>query len=146
MKAEECKNSYGVPLKVTARDIAKMIDHSLLRPQLTTQEVIDGCKLAKEYDVASVCVRPCDVALAKTELEGSDVLVTTVIGFPHGSSKTEIKVMEAEEAIKDGAVELDMVLNIGRLLSRDFDYVEKVRRELPLLKHRRTDVYKLELI
>ena len=125
MKAEECKNSYGVPLKVTARDIAKMIDHSLLRPQLTTQEVIDGCKLAKEYDVASVCVRPCDVALAKTELEGSDVLVTTVIGFPHGSSKTEIKVMEAEEAIKDGAVELDMVLNIGRLLSRDFDYVEK---------------------
>lgn len=111
--------------KLTARDIAKMIDHSLLRPELSRQQVIDGCKLAREYDVASVCVKPCDVALSKIELAGSDVLVTTVVGFPHGSPKTEVKVLEAEEAMKDGAVELDMVLNIGRLLSRDFDYVEK---------------------
>lgn len=111
--------------KVTAKDIAKMIDHSLLNPTMTMQNIIDGCKVAKEYDVASVCVKPSEVALSKIELAGTDVLVTTVVGFPHGSSKTEVKVFEAEEAIKDGVVELDMVLNIGRLLSRDFDYVEK---------------------
>jgi len=102
-----------------------MIDHSLLRPELTKQQVIEGCMLAREYDVATVCVKPCDVALSKIEIEESDVLVTTVIGFPHGASKTETKVFEAQEAIKDGAVELDMVINIGRLLSQDFDYVEK---------------------
>ncbi len=111
--------------KVTAKDIAKMIDHSLLNPIMTKQDIIDGCKIAKEYDVASVCVKPSEVALSKIELAGTDVLVTTVVGFPHGSSKTEVKVFEAEEAMKDGAVELDMVVNIGRLLSRDFDYVEK---------------------
>ena len=109
---------------VTVRDIAKMIDHSLLRPELTEAQVRDGCRLAREYDTASVCVKPCDVKIAKEELEGSNVLVTTVIGFPHGSNKTSIKVAEASEAINDGAVELDMVLNIGRLLSRQFDYVE----------------------
>lgn len=110
---------------VTAKDIAKMIDHSLLNPTMTKQNIIDGCKIAKEYDVASVCVKPSEVALAKIELAGTDVLVTTVVGFPHGSSKTEVKAFEALEAIKDGAVELDMVLNIGRLISRDFNYVEK---------------------
>lgn len=111
--------------KLTSRDIAKMIDHSLLNPTMTIQQTIDGCKIAKEYDVASVCVKPSEVAIADKELEGTDVLVTTVVGFPHGSSKTEVKVFEAEQAIRDGAVELDMVLNIGRLLSGDYEYVEK---------------------
>jgi deoxyribose-phosphate aldolase len=110
---------------LTKRDVAKMIDHSLLRPELTREQVIHGCRVAKEYDVASVCVRPCDVETAKEELMGSDILITTVVGFPHGAHKTEIKVYEAEIAIEDGAVELDMVLNIGRLLSREFDYVER---------------------
>lgn len=110
--------------RLTSRDIAKMIDHSLLRPELTRDQIIEGCRLAKEYGVASVCVRPCDVSLAKQELVGSDVLTTTVIGFPHGSNKTCVKVFEAEEAMKDGAVELDMVLNIGKLLSGDLEYVE----------------------
>ncbi len=109
---------------VTVREIAKMIDHSLLRPELTEAQVREGCRLAREYDTASVCVKPCDVKIAGEELQGSNVLVTTVIGFPHGSNKTSIKVAEAAEAIRDGAVELDMVLNIGRLLSRQFDYVE----------------------
>ncbi|MGE5582856.1 MAG: deoxyribose-phosphate aldolase [Bacillota bacterium] len=108
-----------------AMDIAKMIDHSLLKPELTTFQVLEGCKIARDYEVASVCVKPCDVALAKRELAGTDVLVTTVIGFPHGAHKTETKVFEALEAIKDGAVELDMVINIGRLLSGDYQYVEE---------------------
>lgn len=111
--------------KVTARDIAKMIDHSLLRPQLTRQEVEEGCRLAEEYDCATVCVKPCDVEAAYRILKGSDVLVTTVVGFPHGSNLTEVKVMEAEIAIDQGCKELDMVLNFGRLKSGDFDYVEK---------------------
>lgn len=110
---------------VTARDIAKMIDHSLLKPQMSTKEVIEGCELAKEYDCATVCVKPCDVETAYGILKGSDVIVTTVVGFPHGANLTEVKVMEAEIAIDQGCKELDMVLNIGRLKSGDYEYVEK---------------------
>jgi deoxyribose-phosphate aldolase len=110
---------------VTVKDIAKMIDHSLLNPTIMEGDLEAGCKIAKEYDVASVCIVPWAVALAKKELEGTDVLVTTVVGFPHGSSKTATKVFETKEAIKDGAAEVDMVLNISKLLSREFDYVEK---------------------
>lgn len=127
------------------RDIAKMIDHSLLRPELTVDQVVEGCKIAREYDVASVCVKPCDVALAKKELEGSDVLVTTVVGFPHGAHKTEAKVFEASEAIKDGAVELDMVLNIGRLLSREFDYVKKDVKAVVDTAHKNNVIVKVIL-
>jgi deoxyribose-phosphate aldolase len=109
---------------LTARDIAKMIDHSLLKPTLTQADIMAGLALAKEYDVASVCVVPWAVAMAKAALEGTDVITTTVIGFPHGTAKTSVKVFEALEAIKDGAAELDMVLNINKLLSKDYDYVE----------------------
>lgn len=108
---------------LTANQIAKMIDHSLLNPTFTTETIIEGCKIAKQYNCATVCVRPADVELAKKELEGSEVITTTVIGFPHGSNKTCVKVFEAEEAIKDGALELDMVMNIGRFLSAEYDYV-----------------------
>lgn len=111
--------------ELTERDIAKMIDHSLLRPDMTLDEIIEGCKIATAYDVASVCVKPSEVDIAARELKGTNVLLSTVIGFPHGSSTTETKVFESYEAIKGGCVELDMVLNIGRLVSRDFDYVEK---------------------
>ncbi|WP_312642029.1 deoxyribose-phosphate aldolase [Hydrogenoanaerobacterium sp.] len=110
---------------LTAKDIAGMIDHSLLNPSFTTQQILEGCQIAREYDCVSVCVRPADVALAKKALEGSNVLTTTVIGFPHGSNKTSVKVFETEEAIKDGAVELDMVMNIGRFLSGEYDFVEE---------------------
>lgn len=110
---------------LTVRDIAKMIDHSLLRPELTLEQVREGCRLAKAYNVASVCVRPSDVSIAQQELAGSDVLVTTVVGFPHGCNSTHIKVLEAEAAMADGAVELDMVMNYGRLLSGDSDYVKQ---------------------
>ncbi|MCU0492489.1 MAG: deoxyribose-phosphate aldolase, partial [Chloroflexaceae bacterium] len=98
-------------------DVAKTIDHSLLRPELTTAEVLAGCALARRYEVASVCVRPCDVALAVETLAGSNVQVGTVIGFPHGSSTTESKIAEARQAVALGATELDMVLNIGWLRS-----------------------------
>lgn len=108
----------------TAKDIAKMIDHSLLNPAFTRQQVIEGCNIAKEYDVATVCVKPCDVEVANEILTGTDVLVTTVIGFPHGANLTAVKECEAKLAIEQGCKELDMVINIGRLLGSEYDYVE----------------------
>ena len=108
---------------ITYTQLAKVLDHSLLRPELTEQDVIDGCQLASKYNTASVCVKPCHVKLATEALKGTDVKVTTVVGFPHGSSLTAIKVAEAKAAMDDGAVELDMVLNIGQLRSGDVDWV-----------------------
>ncbi len=108
---------------ITAAQLAKTIDHSLLRPELTETEVIAGCDLARRYHVASVCVKPCHVALAARQLSGSDVAVGTVIGFPHGGSTTEVKVFEARDAILNGAVEVDMVINIGALRSGNTDAV-----------------------
>ncbi len=108
---------------VTYEEIAAMIDHSLLKPTLTDQDIIDGCNLAKEYKVASVCVRPSDLPLCRKILAGSDVLLTTVIGFPHGTTTTKTKAAESAEAIENGAVELDVVLNIGKLRSGEYDYV-----------------------
>jgi deoxyribose-phosphate aldolase len=107
---------------LTERDIAKTIDHSLLRPELDDRFVEDGCRLAAEYDVASVCVRPSDVLRARAILDGTDVAVGTVVGFPHGGHRTAIKVAEARHALDDGATELDMVIQIGALKSaRDAD-------------------------
>jgi len=107
---------------LTERDIAKAIDHSLLRPELDDAFVEAGCRLAAEYDVASVCVRPADVRRAQAILRDSDVAVGTVIGFPHGSHLTAVKVFEARQALADGATELDMVIQIGALKSgRDDD-------------------------
>jgi len=107
---------------LTERDIAKAIDHSLLRPELDDAFVEDGCRLAAEYDVASVCVRPADVRRARAILSETDVAVGTVVGFPHGGHLTATKVFEAREALADGATELDMVIQIGALKSgRDAD-------------------------
>ncbi|WP_327582403.1 deoxyribose-phosphate aldolase [Nonomuraea sp. NBC_00507] len=103
----------------TVADIAKMIDHSLLRPELTDDDVRAGCDLAARYAVASVCVKPCDVTLAATRLDGTGVATGTVIGFPHGSSSSRTKAAEARAAVSEGARELDMVLNIGRLRGGD---------------------------
>ncbi len=108
---------------ITYEQLAKVIDHSLLKPEMTDAEVIAGCELALRYNVASVCVRPCDVVLAAQLLAGSDVRVGTVIGFPHGSTTTAVKVFEANEAMTNGAVELDMVLNIAALRSGKADFV-----------------------
>ena len=107
---------------VTERQLAKTIDHSLLKPELDDAFIEAGCRLAAEYDVASVCVRPVDVKRAVAILDGTDVAVGTVIGFPHGSSTTASKVFEARDALANGATELDMVLQIGALRSgRDQD-------------------------
>ncbi len=122
------------PLKTYAA-VAKMIDHSLLRPELTLAQVTEGCGIARKYDVASVCVRPADVELAARELEGSDVLVGSVSGFPHGAMTTAAKLFETREMIEHGAREVDMVLNIGRLLSREFAYVEDEIRRMAELCH-----------
>lgn len=102
---------------ITLQQLAKTIDHSLLRPELTDEEVIAGCQIARKYDVASVCVKPYHVPLAVEQLKGSYVAVGTVVGFPHGSNTTATKVFEAKEAIANGATELDMVINIGALRS-----------------------------
>jgi len=109
---------------ITYAQLAKVIDHSLLKPELTEQDVIDGCRLAAKYHTATVCVKPCHVRLAAEVLNGTDVKVSTVVGFPHGSNLTAIKVAEAQAAMEDGAVELDMVLNIGQLRSGKAEYVQ----------------------
>jgi deoxyribose-phosphate aldolase len=107
---------------VTERQLAKTIDHSLLKPELDDAFIADGCRLAAEYDVASVCVRPADVKRAVAILGGTNVAVGTVIGFPHGSTTTATKVFEAKDALANGATELDMVIQIGALRSgRDQD-------------------------
>lgn len=111
-------------MKYTYEEIAGMIDHSLLKPTMTDEDIIEGCKIADKYKVASVCVRPADVLKAKELLKNSKVLVTTVIGFPHGTTTTHSKLEEATEAIENGAVELDMVLHIGKLKSGKYDYVK----------------------
>ena len=120
-----------MPLTVdalTERDIAKTIDHSLLRPELDDAFVEAGCRLAARYDVASVCVRPADVRRAVAILAGTDVAVGTTIGFPHGNHVTAVKVFEARQALADGATELDMVLQIGALKSgRDADVEADIR-------------------
>src|SRR5260370_24644018 len=103
--------------------VAKMIDHSLLQPKLTDADRQEGCKLACAYDVASVCIKPYAVALAAKLLAGSTVAVGTTVGFPHGGHRTAIKVKEADLAMDDGATELDMVVNIGKLLSGDWPHV-----------------------
>jgi deoxyribose-phosphate aldolase len=108
---------------ITEEQVAKTIDHSLLRPELTVDEVLAGCELAAAYRVASVCCRPLDVPACRDALAGSGVAVGTVVGFPHGASTTAVKAAEARRALDDGAVELDMVLAIGWLRSKHDEYV-----------------------
>ena len=112
-------------MKYTYEQLAKMIDHSLLHPTMTDQELEDGCRVAATYGVASVCIKPYAVTRAAALLRGTGVLVGCVIGFPHGSSTTESKRYETELACRDGANEIDMVVNIGKALGGDFAYVER---------------------
>ena len=104
-------------------DIAKMIDHSLLNPTLTVPELEAGCRLAMEYDVASVCIMPYYLRRCADLLGGSSVRASTTIGFPHGGHATAVKVAEAQQALADGGQELDMVVNISQVLSGNWDYV-----------------------
>ena len=104
-------------------ELAKMIDHSLLHPTMTDDDLKSGCELAIQYNTASVCIKPYAVSKAAKWLSGSDVLVGTVIGFPHGNSTTVMKVAECRQVCEDGAVEVDMVVNPGKVLSKDWNYV-----------------------
>lgn len=104
-------------------DIAKMIDHSLLNPTLTDRELEQGCRLALDYDVASVCILPYYLKRCAEILGGSSVKASTTIGFPHGGHTTAVKVAEARQALVDGGQELDMVVNISKVLSGDWEYV-----------------------
>lgn len=122
-------------MRLTPQDIAKMLDHSTLQPFLTDEDIRKGCELALRYHTASVCARPCDMPLVASMLKGSDVKVCTVIGFPHGAHRTAIKVAEARQALADGCTELDMVINIGKLLAGDEAYVREEIRQIVEVAH-----------
>lgn len=124
-------------------DIAKMLDHSLLQPTLTDAELEQGCRLARAYDVASVCIKPYAVEMATQSLAGSDIAIGTVIGFPHGGHATKIKVLEAQAAIADGASELDMVVNIGKVRTGDWNYVKQDIDEVIAAAHRGKAIVKV---
>lgn len=124
-------------------ELAKMIDHSLLHPTMTDRELAAGCRLAKKYRVASVCIKPYAVKAAAKLLRGSGVAVGAVVGFPHGSSTTESKRHETELACRDGATEIDMVINVGKALSGDWAYVEKDIRAVVREARRHSTIVKV---
>ena len=132
-------------MSITPHDIAKMLDHSTLQPFLTEEDIRKGCELALKYDCASVCARPCDVPILAEMLKGSDVKVCTVIGFPHGSHETAIKVAEAKLALEEGCQELDMVLNIGKMIHGDHDYVKSEIQQIADLAHANNAIVKVIL-
>jgi len=109
----------------TRQQIAATIDHAALKPEMTDDDVRANCAIGIKHKVASVCVRPSDVALAAKMLEGTGVLPSMVVGFPHGAHRPEVKALEARLAIEDGAKELDMVMNVGKFLSGDYDLVRR---------------------
>ena len=121
----------------TLADLARMFDHSLLQPTLTDAELERGCLLAREYGVASVCIKPYAVRLAAKLLAGSPVQASTTIGFPHGGHLPKVKILESEIALDDGATELDMVVNIGKVLSGEWNYVADDIRGVVEVAHRR---------
>jgi len=125
------------------KDLAKMIDHSILHPTMTDEDLIRECAIAKKYDVASVCVKPYMVKQAKELLKGTDVFVGCVIGFPAGNSTIDVKTFETETACKDGAVEIDMVINIGKALQCDWDYIEDEIMSVTETSHRNGAIVKV---
>lgn len=132
-------------MAITLHEIAKMLDHSTLQPFLTENDIRKGCDVALQYDTATVCARPGDMPLVVKLLAGSDVLPCTVIGFPHGAHHKEVKVFEAERALDDGCKELDMVLNIGRMLHGDEAYVQDEIAALAQAAHARNALLKVIL-
>lgn len=121
--------------RITAQDVANVIDHSLLQPDITVRELKEGCETAQKYHCVSVCVRPSDLEIAAKELKDTDILVTTVIGFPHGTTTTKTKVCETIDAVENKAKEVDMVLNICRLKSGEWDYVRRDIAEVVKAAH-----------
>ncbi len=122
-------------MNYTYEDIAKMIDHSLLNPTLTEQQLEEGCRIALEYNTASVCIMPYYLQRCAEILKGSTVMTSTTIGFPHGGHTTAVKLAEAKQALDDGGEELDMVVNISKVLSSDWDYVRAEIKAVVDLTH-----------
>lgn len=112
-------------MKLTTSDIAKLIDHSILHPTITDADLRKHCALAMEHNVATVCVKPYHAELAYTLLKDSDVLVCMVVGFPHGSTVTSSKLLEVSIALDDGVKEIDMVVNVGKVIQEDWDFVDE---------------------
>lgn len=130
---------------LTPEIIAKMLDHSTLQPFLTLRDISAGCEIALRYNTASVCARPGDIKLVSGLLRGSDVKTCTVIGFPHGAHRTDVKVFEAERALDDGCEELDMVINIGHMKASNFQAAEDDVRAVAEAAHRRGAILKVIL-
>jgi deoxyribose-phosphate aldolase len=115
---------------ITLRTLSKMIDHSLLHPTMTDADILKGCEIARKYDVATVCIKPYAIEMCVQSLAGTDVGICSVVTFPHGNSTTNMKLKETEEALKLGATEIDMVVNIGKVLGGDWKYVSDEIRQV----------------
>jgi deoxyribose-phosphate aldolase len=135
-------NNQNITMKIV-KELAKMIDHSILHPTHTDEDLIKQCAIALKYDVASVCVKPYATKAAFQILKGSSVKVGCVIGFPHGNSSTSVKVFEAEQACRDGASEIDMVINIGKALGGDWDFVEEEIKAVTDICHKNHAIVKV---
>jgi len=127
----------------TVKELAKMIDHSILHPTMTDEDLKRECAVAEKYDVASVCVKPYMVKQAVELLNGTEVLVGCVIGFPAGNSTIEVKTFEAEKACKDGAVEIDMVINIAKALQNNWDYIKEEIGSVTEVSHKNGAIVKV---
>lgn len=130
-------------MKYTYAELAKMIDHALLHPSMTTQEMRDGCEMAARYQIASVCIKPYAIRLSSDILKDTGVAVGTVIGFPHGGQATEVKAFETTIACRDGAVEVDMVANLGAAVEGDWKTVERDIRAVVEEAHRHSALVKV---
>lgn len=130
-------------MKTITYQLAKMIDHSILHPTLTDEDLRRECAVALKYNVASVCAKPYAVKMTAEILKGSDVLVGCVIGFPSGNSSIPVKVFETEQACKDGAVEIDMVINIGKALQGDWDYITREIKSVTDVCHQHKAIVKV---
>ncbi len=141
--ADRIAAGFGVGQEIIDRNVARMIDHTLLKPDTTPDEINKLCEEARTYSFASVCINPCYVTMCKDLLKGSIVKVCTVIGFPLGATTTEIKRAEAEQALKNGAQEIDMVINVGMLKQHNYDYVFNDINQVVLAAKRYNSVCKV---
>jgi deoxyribose-phosphate aldolase len=143
--AERIAAGLGVANELVDRNVARMIDHTMLKPDATPDEITKLCEEAKTYNFASVCINPCFVSMCKELLKGSQVKVCTVIGFPLGATTTEVKRAEAEQALNNGAQEIDMVINIGMLKQKKYEYVFNDINQVVLAAKRHNAVCKVIL-